>query len=138
MLIHKKQVEETTKALYKSSNILASSYNPSAKTLEIIFKKGTKYAYSDVDASAYMRFETAESQGKVLNSHIKKFAFTKLDDVDPNVIENMIISYQTANETTLLKEYAARVTGLLGGEVTKDTLMTVRDITDKTITILEG
>jgi len=138
MLVHKKQVEETTKALYKSSNILASSYNPSAKTLEIIFKKGTKYAYSDVDATAYMRFETAESQGKILNSHIKKFAFTKLDDVDPNGIETMITSYQSANDATLMKEFAVRVTGLLGEEVTKDTIMTIRDLTEKTITILEG
>tara|TARA_R110000822_G_scaffold236142_1_gene366821 strand:- start:62 stop:478 length:417 start_codon:yes stop_codon:yes gene_type:complete len=138
MLIHKKQVEETTKALYKSSNILASSYNPTSKTLEIIFKKGTKYVYSDVDATAYMRFETAESQGQVLNSHIKKYQFTKLNDVDPSGIESMITSYQSANETNLMKEYAARVTGLLGEEVTKNTLMTIKDITEKTIAILEA
>jgi hypothetical protein len=33
-----------------------------------------------------MRFEIAESQGDVFNTHIKKYSFERLEDVDPSKI----------------------------------------------------
>ena len=47
-----------------------------------------------------MRFEIAESQGKVFNSHIKKYPTTKLDDVN---VENII------KESEALKQEEARI-----------------------------
>jgi hypothetical protein len=44
----------------------------------------------DVSASDYLRFETAESQGAVLNSHIKSHSFEKGDVVDAKVIQEEI------------------------------------------------
>lgn len=136
MLVHKQQVAESTKALYKSSNVLASVYNPTDSTLEVIFKKGTRYAYKNVDAAAYMRFETADSQGKVLNSHIKKHEFEKLEDTDPSKIEQMITKYETQNEETVIKEFTTRLQGLLDTDVNRDTVSTIQELTEKTLTIL--
>ena len=42
MVLHRKQTESGVKALYKSSNILASIYNESTKGLEIVFKRGSR------------------------------------------------------------------------------------------------
>ncbi|NIQ15416.1 MAG: KTSC domain-containing protein, partial [Candidatus Dadabacteria bacterium] len=50
--------------------MLASTYNPELKRLTIIFKNGGRYTYLDVPNTEYFRFETAESQGKILNSNI--------------------------------------------------------------------
>ena len=44
----------------------------------------------DVSASDYLRFETAESQGAVLNSHIKSHSFEKGDVVDAKIIQEEI------------------------------------------------
>jgi len=138
MLVHKKSVGEATKALYNSSNILASTYDPTKQILEVIFKQGTKYAYKDVDKAAYMRFETADSQGKVLNSHIKKYSFEKLENVEPSGIVTMITSYQEANNRNLMAEYKNRVESLLlTNDMDMDTIRTIKDITDKTIALLE-
>lgn len=86
MLLKRQEKNGLIRGLYESSNILASTYNESTNDLEIIFKSGTKYKYSNVSKSDYMRFEIAESQGVVFNSHIKKYAFEKLENVDVNEI----------------------------------------------------
>jgi CRISPR/Cas system CSM-associated protein Csm2 small subunit len=82
MIIDKVEKNGIVDAIYESSNIIASQYNQSDKTLNIIFKHGGSYSYSNVENTDYIRFETAESQGKVLNSNIKKYAFIKNENVD--------------------------------------------------------
>jgi CRISPR/Cas system CSM-associated protein Csm2 small subunit len=82
MIIDKVEKNGIVDAIYESSNIIASQYNQSDKTLNIIFKHGGSYSYSNVEKTDYIRFETAESQGKVLNSNIKKYAFIKNENVD--------------------------------------------------------
>ena len=59
-------------AHYQSSNILSARYSPTKTEWTIIFSNGGKDKYLDVDKTTYIRFETAESQGNVFNSHIKK------------------------------------------------------------------
>lgn len=87
----KKRTEsgDIVRGLYESSNILASTYDKKSKALTITFNYGGQYTYTNVSTNDFTRFETAESQGKVLNSHIK------------NV-------YETVNngkvDTTLIKE----------------------------------
>ena len=83
-----KRIEKDTiiKALYDSSNVLGSVYNTQTNDLDLIFKSGQKYRYKGVSKSDYMRLEIAESQGQVFNTHIKKYAFEKLDKVDPTKI----------------------------------------------------
>lgn len=86
MIIDKLEKNGIVDAIYESSNILASQYNQNDKTLNIIFKHGGSYSYSNVENTDYIRFETAESQGKVLNSNIKKYAFIKNENVDTSEV----------------------------------------------------
>ena len=90
MIIDKVEKNGIVEAIYESSNIIASTYNQSDKTLNIIFKHGGSYSYSNVENTDYIRFETAESQGKVLNSNIKKYAFIKNENVDTTQVIDRI------------------------------------------------
>jgi CRISPR/Cas system CSM-associated protein Csm2 small subunit len=90
MIIDKVEKNGIVEAIYESSNIIASKYNQSDKTLNIIFKHGGSYSYSNVENTDYIRFETAESQGKVLNSNIKKYAFIKNENVDTSEVIDRI------------------------------------------------
>jgi CRISPR/Cas system CSM-associated protein Csm2 small subunit len=90
MIIDKVEKNGIVDAIYESSNIIASQYNQSDKTLNIIFKHGGSYSYSNVENTDYIRFETAESQGKVLNSNIKKYAFIKNENVDTTQVIDRI------------------------------------------------
>jgi hypothetical protein len=86
MILKRKEKENIVKALYDSSNILGSTYNSNTGDLTLIFKAGTQYKYSNVSKSDYMRFEIAESQGVVFNTHIKKYSHVKLDNIDTSNI----------------------------------------------------
>lgn len=90
MIIDKVEKNGVIEAIYESSNIIASKYNQSDKTLNIIFKHGGSYSYSNVENTDYIRFETAESQGKILNSNIKKYAFIKNENVDTSEVVDKI------------------------------------------------
>jgi HSP20 family molecular chaperone IbpA len=137
MLLQKKEVGGVTKALYESSNVLASNYNPLTNELEIIFKGGTRYAYKGVRDSDYMRFETADSQGKVLNANIKpKYEVEKLDDIDPTKVVEVIAKVAGENKAKLFIECAERLT--LGLDKFKDNydlkfVLTVRKLAQQTL-----
>ena len=90
MILKRVEKENVVKAIYDSSNILASEYNKSTKDLIITFKRGAQYKYLGVSSSDYMRFEIADSQGSVLNSHIKAYTFEKCENVDANLITEEI------------------------------------------------
>lgn len=82
MLLKKQETDNKTKSIYESSNICASIYDKSNNSLTIIFNNGGQYIYEGVSSSDYLRFEVADSQGAVFNSHLKKYPFQKLDKVD--------------------------------------------------------
>lgn len=82
MLLKKQETDNKTKSIYESSNICASVYDKSTNALTIIFNNGGQYIYEGVTPSDYLRFEMADSQGAVFNSHLKKYPFKKLDKVD--------------------------------------------------------
>lgn len=90
MILKRITKDNEIKNIYESSNILSSTYNTTTNDLIIIFKNGGQYKYNKVDIKDYTRFEIAESQGKVFNSNIKKYSFTKLDNVDVEEIKNEI------------------------------------------------
>jgi len=82
MILKRKENDGIINAIYSSSNICASTYNSTTNELIIIFNHGGQYKYTDVTKTDYMRFELAESQGSVLNTHIKKYPSSKIDNVD--------------------------------------------------------
>ena len=80
---------------YKSSTILFSKCydNKNAyKDLEVTFLDGRTYKYYDVIIQDYLLFKNgglANSQGKALNSFIKKYKFEKLDKLDVKLISDL-------------------------------------------------
>lgn len=97
MLIKKTISDDSIRCVYESSNILVSEYSKDNKDLIIIFKNGGKYSYKNVGLTDYTRFETADSQGKVLNSHIKAYPFTNLGKVNVDLIKEEILEIAKEN-----------------------------------------
>lgn len=92
MILKRVENDDKIKAIYESSNILASTYEPKTKDLTIIFKRGASYTYKNVDKNDFFRFETADSQGEILNKYIKKYDSVKNDAVDVKKIEDEILN----------------------------------------------
>lgn len=85
-------------SLYKSSNIFASEFDYDNNELIVIFKRGAKYKYKDVERTDYTRFNIAESQGKELNQLIiPKYDYIREEDVD-------IDQYQRSVEKAVKEE----------------------------------
>ena len=98
MLLKKQETDNKIKSIYESSNICASVYDKDTKSLTIIFNNGGQYIYEGVTSSDYLRFEMADSQGAVFNSHLKKYPFQKLDKVDTKDILVEVNSIKTAED----------------------------------------
>jgi|LauGreSuBDMM15SN_2_FD.fasta_scaffold233814_1 hypothetical protein len=118
MIIRKETKGNKTTAYYKSSNILGSVYDSTNKTLEVTFKRGARYIYEGVENIDYTRFELADSQGKVLDSHIKKYNATKLDAIEPKLIEEDIEKYVELEVTNIVSSVVDRVLSIISSSDT--------------------
>ena len=101
MILNKYEENGAIENLYDSSNILASKYNTLSKKLAIIFNSGRQYVYHDVKREDYDSFESADSQGKMLHSVIKKYKNERVEKlVDTNIILEQISNIkQLKNDT---------------------------------------
>jgi len=62
-----------------SSNLVSAGYDPVTKELDIEFKGGTVYRYSDVPEHIYQGLISAPSAGSYHHANIKNsFSFVKL------------------------------------------------------------
>lgn len=102
MILKKQEKENKTKAIYSSSNICASTYEKDTQNLTIIFNNGGQYVYENVSPTDYTRFELADSQGAVFNTHIKKHSFKKLDKIDPSEILTEVNNYKDSEDKIIL------------------------------------
>lgn len=98
MILKRQEKNGVIKAMYGSATVLASIFDSTKNELTVIFNRGDKYSYAGVSEADYKAFETSDSQGKTLNSTIKKYPFTKLTPMDANILTSMI------NEIELLKK----------------------------------
>lgn len=103
MILKRQEKDNLIKAMYNSTNIIASIYDKSTNDLTLIFNKGSQYKYPKVSLTDYTRFELAESQGKVFNSHIKTYAFEKLTDINPEAILKEVTEMNNAEQKALLQ-----------------------------------
>lgn len=70
----------STTSHYKSSTINSATYDVTDQTLTVVFKWAT-YVYEAVDVESWNKFNSADSQGKALNEHIKgSFEYAKYTD----------------------------------------------------------
>ena len=105
MILKKQQKDNLVKAIYASSNICASTYDTQTKDLVIIFNNGGQYKYPNVSETDYTRFEIADSQGVIFNSHIKKYDFQKLDKVDTVSIIKEVNELKDADKQIKVNHY---------------------------------
>lgn len=108
MILKKVEKNEKTKAIYSSSNICASTYDNVSGNLVLIFNNGGQYQYDGVSKTDYMRFEMADSQGSVMNTHIKKYPTTKLDKVDTTEILREVKELTDASMPNVTPEVATK------------------------------
>lgn len=113
MLIKRVEKEKTIDCLYESSNILASSYDKTTRDLTITFNRGTQYIYRGVNNRDYLRLELAESQGAVLNTNIKSYAFVKGKDVDTAALINEIKMYTPKVLSEIEKQFIDKIKAIL-------------------------
>ena len=100
-------------------------------------KGGQEYLYENVTATDYTRFELADSQGKVLNSHIKAYTFKKLDDVNPKSIEESILTYRSAEIDNLYTNGLSDILSLIDGAPEKYDNKILNTISDKCSKLIE-
>lgn len=81
MVLVKNEWDGAIECLYDSSNVLASKYVVKDNKLAIIFSSGRQYVYEDVKKEDYVKFESSESQGKTLNTIIKKYKSEMSKDI---------------------------------------------------------
>ncbi len=122
MILKKQEKDNKIKAMYSSSNICASIFDKTTKDLVIIFNNGGQYKYPSIETTDYTRFEIAESQGAVFNTHIKKYTnFEKLDKVDVSLILKEVEELKQAEDTTTLnnivKSMLEAMNGVIGGYI---------------------
>ena len=70
--------------IYESSTVESSTYDFKEIELYVSFKGNSVYLYQNVSPEIYESFRDADSQGKALNSLIKKnedITFEKLEDI---------------------------------------------------------
>ena len=69
MLVEQKKFEDTDgsigyiESVFKSDNVLKTTYFPKAQRLYIAFSRGHTYSYGSVSPELYAEFEEADSQG---------------------------------------------------------------------------
>jgi hypothetical protein len=117
MILKRQEKNGKIKAIYSSSNICASVFDTASNDLTIIFKHGGQYKYKGVSNTDYTRFEIAESQGSVLNTHIKKYSTEKLDNVDVSEILKEVEGLEAETKVEISPEQA-----------TKELLQTMTDV----------
>ena len=104
MLIERKEILNDDgsigyiESIFKSDNILKTTYFPKDRRLYIAFSRGHTYSYSNISPEFYQEFEDAESHGKFFYGKINKkpeFPYRKEFTLYPNEINNI---KETINE----------------------------------------
>ena len=66
------------KSLAKSSFLSSVSYDKEAKTLDLKFKRGSEYVYSDVSEREFRLLKGASSHGREYNRRVRNHPFVRV------------------------------------------------------------
>lgn len=115
------------KTWYDSSNVLYSEcvdHVDELKSVTVTFKNGSTYQYNDVNINDYMMFREHNSQGKSINTYIKKYKCEKQEDKDvDNLNEELheILSkakiFEENGFITLVDKEENKITSLVGNRL---------------------
>jgi predicted transcriptional regulator len=100
MILKRQEKNGKIKAMYSSSTICASIFDTTTRDLIVIFNNGSQYKYPSVDLTDYTRMETADSNGSVFNTYIKKkyTNFEKMDKLNSQTIDEILKEIETLKE----------------------------------------
>ena len=121
MILKKQEKDNVIKAIYSSANILASSYDKEKNNLTLIFNKGGQYFYPGVSNTDYTRFEIAESQGSVFNTHIKKYKAEKMENVNPETIIEEINTLKDSEKKEILDAKQLKLVNIMKTLISEST-----------------
>lgn len=92
---------------YNSSNILYSECDDKSdelKTVRVVFNGGRQYEYKDVKVNDYLMFRESASQGKALNTYLKQYECSRVDDANVDVLNEDLIALRD-NENALYEVF---------------------------------
>ena len=77
MLVERKEYTEKegsrmyVESIFKSENILSTTYFPDSQRLYIAFSRGDTYSFGNISPELYEEFEKSESHGKFFHNRIR-------------------------------------------------------------------
>jgi hypothetical protein len=98
MLVERKEVKNEDdsigyiESIFKSDNILKTTYFPAMQRLYIAFSRGHTYSYGNISPDFYEEFEEAESHGKFFHQYINnktKYPYRKEFTLYPTEINEV-------------------------------------------------
>jgi hypothetical protein len=109
MLVERKEVKNEDESIgyiesiFKSDNILKTTYFPKNQRLYIAFSRGHTYSYGNISPEFYEEFEEAESHGKFFHQYINnkaKYPYRKEFTLYPNEMQGLkeIVNNKIENE----------------------------------------
>ena len=76
--------------VFKSENILKTTYFPKDNRLYIAFSRGDTYSYANITPEFYQEFENAESHGKFFYKNInRKYIYRKEFTLYPTEVKDI-------------------------------------------------
>ncbi len=70
--VEKDGIRKYIESVFKSENILKTTYFPETQRLYIAFSRGDTYSYANISPEFYAEFEAADSHGKFFYKNINK------------------------------------------------------------------
>lgn len=104
--------ENLDKAWYDSSTIIYSECDDiegELKTVRVTFKDGRTYAYKGVKVNDYLMFREHMSQGKALNSFLKKYECERIDNCNVDDIKEKLNEILHPEDKVLITDKNVKV-----------------------------
>lgn len=107
MLVERKEVKKEDgnigyiESVFKSDNILKTTYFPDNQRLYIAFSRGQTYSYGNINSELYEEFEASESHGKFFHQFINnktKYPTRKEFTLYPNEIKDLKTIIENKND----------------------------------------
>jgi len=98
MLVERKEINNEDgsigyiESVFKSENILKTTYFPKNERLYIAFSRGDTYSYGNISEEFYEEFEEAESHGKFFYKNINKkseYPYRREFTLYPNEVQGL-------------------------------------------------
>lgn len=130
MITYQKYLNNRDHCWYDSSNVLYSECydnNGPTKNIKVVFNGGRTYMYHDVTNDDYIAFRMAESNGKALNSILKRYECARLMDTDLAVLEEKKNSFINESQEVMETPVGNLFYTMKYNDMTGDVMLCIND-----------